>query len=158
MPGWSSADVLWFFAVRGECSCQLCLFVLRASATALREVRGMLFSDLHFEQVFATIPCMNSQLPTARDAATLELAREMCELAAHLHAGTARLARLAAEFDRAEGWAGDGMRSCAQWLSINTGHGLAAAGDLVRVGHALETLPLISEAFASGELSLDKVR
>ncbi|HVS44199.1 MAG TPA: DUF222 domain-containing protein [Candidatus Dormibacteraeota bacterium] len=101
---------------------------------------------------------MNSQLPTARDAATLELAREMCELAAHLHAGTARLARLAAEFDRAEGWSGDGMRSCAQWLSINTGHGLAAGESLVRIGYALERLPLIAEAFASGELSLDKVR
>lgn len=50
------------------------------------------------------------------------------------------------------------MRSCAQWLSINTGHGLAAGESLVRIGHALETLPLIAEAFAAGELSLDKVR
>jgi len=101
---------------------------------------------------------VNPQLPTARDAATLAIAQEMCDLAAHLHAGTARLARLAAEFDSAEGWAGAGMRSCAQWLSINTGHGLASAETLVRIGHALETLPLIAEAFASGELSPDKVR
>src|SRR5690348_12761882 len=95
---------------------------------------------------------VNPQLPTARDADTLAIAKEMCELAAHLHAGTARLARLAAQFDTADGWAGDGMRSCAQWLSINTGHGLASGETLVRIGHALETLPLIAEAFASGEL------
>ena len=101
---------------------------------------------------------MNPQLPTARDADTLAIAKEMCELAAHLHAGTARLARLAAQFDSANGWAGDGMRSCAQWLSINTGHSLMGGETLVRVGRALETLSLIAEAFASGELSLDKVR
>ena len=101
---------------------------------------------------------MNPQLPTARDAATLTIAQEMCDLAAHLHAGTARLARLAAEFDSAEGWAGAGMRSCAQWLSINTGHGLSSGETLVRIGHALETLPRIAEAFDAGELSPDKVR
>jgi len=101
---------------------------------------------------------VNPRLPAARDAGTLAIANEMCELAAHLHAGTARLARLAAQFDSAEGWVGDGMRSCAHWLSINAGHGLASGETLVRIGHALETLPLIAEAFASGELSPDKVR
>lgn len=50
------------------------------------------------------------------------------------------------------------MRSCAQWLSINTGHGLASGEALVRIGHALPTLPRIAAAFASGELSSDKVR
>jgi hypothetical protein len=101
---------------------------------------------------------VNAQLPTAADAESLAIAREMCELAAYLHAGTARLAQLAARFDERGGWTGEGMRSCAQWLSIDTGHGLASGEALVCIGHALETLPRIAAAFASGELSPGKVR
>ena len=109
--------------------------------------------------MFGILLCVvNAQLPTAADPESLAIAREMCELAAYLHAGTARLARLAARFDDRGGWSGEGMRSCAQWLSINTGHGLRAGESLVAVGHAMETLPQIAAAFASGELSPDKVR
>jgi hypothetical protein len=101
---------------------------------------------------------MDTDLPTARDGETLALACELCDLAAHTHAGLARIARLAAKFDTAGGWTGAGMRSCAQWLSISAGFDLRSSAVLVSVGHALENLPLIARAFEGGELSLDKVR
>ena len=85
-------------------------------------------------------------------------AGRITELAAHVHAATAELAQRLAAFDAARGWAGDGIRSCAHWLSINAGFDHHTACDLLRVGHALESLPLVEEAFASGRLSLDKVR
>ncbi len=55
-------------------------------------------------------------------------------------------------------WAGIGLRSCAHWLTIATGIDLWNAREMLRVGHALRTLPLIHEAFAAGRLSFDKVR
>jgi hypothetical protein len=101
---------------------------------------------------------VNPQLPTTANAATLALAREFCDLSAHTHAANARLAELAAELDTAGAWAGEGMRSCSQWISINAGHGLHTAETLVRVGRALVNLPRINAAFGRGELSLDKAR
>ena len=85
-------------------------------------------------------------------------ADRITELAAEIHAATAELARRLAAFDADGGWAGDGIRSCAHWLSINAGLDQRTAADLLRVGHALESLPLVAEAFACGRLSLDKVR
>jgi hypothetical protein len=86
------------------------------------------------------------------------LADRIGELAANIHAATAELARLAADFDTAEQWAGNGIRSCAHWLSINTGFDTWTAAELLRIGHALRELPQIAEAFAAGRLSFDKVR
>jgi hypothetical protein len=83
---------------------------------------------------------------------------EITELAAHWHAATAELAQRVAAFDAAEGWAGAGIRSCAHWLGINAGLDHRTGSDLVRIGHALEALPLVATAFAEGRLSLDKVR
>jgi hypothetical protein len=68
-------------------------------------------------------------------------ADRITELAAHLHAATAELAQRLAAFDAARGWAGDGIRSCAHWLSINAGLEHSTACDLLRVGHALASLP-----------------
>jgi hypothetical protein len=65
---------------------------------------------------------------------------------------------LVAEFDRLEGWAVWGVRSCAQWLSWRCSIGPGAAREHVRVARRLEELPLVREAFASGELSFCKVR
>jgi hypothetical protein len=101
---------------------------------------------------------VNQQLPATANAATLPLAREFCDLAAHTHAAQARLAHMAAEIDSAGGWAGEGMRSCSQWIAINAGFGQHTAETLVRVGHALVNLPKIAAAFDRGELSLDKAR
>ena len=101
---------------------------------------------------------VNQQLPTTANAATLALAREFCELAAHTHAANARLAELAAELDTAGAWTGEGMRSCSQWITINAGFGLRTAETLVSVGQELLHLPRIAGAFQRGELSLDKAR
>jgi len=80
------------------------------------------------------------------------------ELAACITVATAQLLTLIAELDRREAWGDWGVRSCAHWLNWKCGIGLGAAREKVRVARALETLPLINAAFASGEVSYSKVR
>jgi hypothetical protein len=87
-----------------------------------------------------------------------ELERQISELAAHIAAATCRWLLLVAEFDRLGGWAVWGVKSCAQWLSWRCSIGPGAAREHVRVARRLEELPLVREAFASGELSYCKVR
>lgn len=86
------------------------------------------------------------------------LEAEITELAGHLWAATCRWLLLVAEFDRREGWASWGCKSCAHWLSWRCGVALGPAREKVRVARRLQELPLISEAFARGELSYSKVR
>jgi hypothetical protein len=85
------------------------------------------------------------------------LGDEIAELSAHLDAATARLLSLIREFDARGGW-NSGFRSCAAWLSWRVGLDLGAARERVRVARALETLPLVAEALASGQVSYAKVR
>jgi len=85
------------------------------------------------------------------------LGDEIAELSAHLDAATARLLALIREFDARGGW-NTGFRSCAAWLSWRVGLDLGAARERVRVARALETLPLLAQALARGELSYAKVR
>lgn len=80
------------------------------------------------------------------------------ELAAQINAATAELVQLSAEYDGVGGWMGVGLRSCAHWLSIHAGVDVGTGAEMVRTGHALETLPQLAEAFADGRLSFDKVR
>ncbi len=87
-----------------------------------------------------------------------DLADEITTLAAHIHAATARLLELIAEFDRARGWAREGHRSCAHWLAFRTGIDLGAAREKVRAARALEALPETAAAMSRGELSFSKVR
>jgi hypothetical protein len=87
-----------------------------------------------------------------------ELEREICELAAHIAAATARWLALIAQFDSREGWAEWGVQSCAHWLSWRCGIGLRSAREHVRVARALTALPAIAESFGRGELSYSKVR
>jgi len=65
---------------------------------------------------------------------------------------------LIAEFDRRAIWNTPGCRSAAEWLSWRCGTSMPAAREQVRVGRALEYLPLISHAFGAGEISYSKVR
>ncbi|MBS3745341.1 MAG: DUF222 domain-containing protein, partial [Wenzhouxiangellaceae bacterium] len=83
---------------------------------------------------------------------------EITELAAHIHAATFQLLELIREFDEREGWGGPGLRSCAHWLNWKCGIGLSAAREKVRVAHALEHLPKISDQFRRGRISFSKVR
>ena len=93
-----------------------------------------------------------------QNVAGVELQGRIGVLAARIHAATAELVKLAAELDDDGAWAESGMRSCAHWLSINIGVDLYTGGEMVRAGHALETLPLLRAAFEDGRLSFDKIR
>jgi Domain of unknown function (DUF222)/HNH endonuclease len=86
------------------------------------------------------------------------LEREITELAAHIHAATCRWLGLVAEFDRREGWAVWGCKSCAHWLSYTCALGSGAAREHVRVARRLGELPEIRAAFGRGELSYSQVR
>jgi hypothetical protein len=87
-----------------------------------------------------------------------DLESELLGLAGHLAAAQCRFLQLLGEFDQRNGWAGDGIRSCAHWLSWRAGMSLRTAVEHLRVAHALRNLPQITEAFAAGRLSYSKVR
>jgi hypothetical protein len=87
-----------------------------------------------------------------------ELDLQIGELAAQIDAASYRLLVAIAAFDRRQGWAHAGARSCAHWLSFRIGLSLGTARDHVRVARRLEELPRISAAFAVGKLSYSKVR
>ncbi len=72
------------------------------------------------------------------------LEAEICEPAGQLAARSCRWLRMVAEFDRREGWAQAGLRSCAHWLSWKCGLAPGAAREHVRVAHGLEALPLVA--------------
>jgi len=87
-----------------------------------------------------------------------QLADKITTLAGQINAANYRFLKLIAEFDRREGWAGFGIRSCAHWLNWKCGIALSAAREKVRSARALDGLPGINEAFEKGELSFSKVR
>ena len=97
-------------------------------------------------------------VPISRKPALAELEREILTLCAHINAATYRLLVLIREFDQSKAWNGAGVCSCAHWLTWRAGIGVVAAREKVRVAHALEALPQISEAFRAGEVSYSKVR
>jgi hypothetical protein len=86
------------------------------------------------------------------------LEREICELGGHINAATARWLDLVGEFDRREGWAEWGCRSCTHWLSYRCGVSPAAAREQVRVARRVAELPKLRASFARGELCYSQVR
>jgi hypothetical protein len=87
-----------------------------------------------------------------------ELAEQIANLFAHVHAATARLLVMIAEFDELRGWDVFGYRDCADWLAAHIGIDRGAAQEKVRAARALTRLPLTRAAMARGELSFSKVR
>lgn len=87
-----------------------------------------------------------------------ELVEELASHAAHLAVAECRYVLLVAEIDRREIWGDPGTRSCAHWLNWRCGTSMSAAREQVRVGRALERLPLVRGAFASGQISYSKAR
>ena len=81
---------------------------------------------------------------------------EIAALCAHISAATYRLLTLLRVYDEEGRW--QGCRSCAHWLSWRTGLSPGPAREKVRVARCLPSLPLISAAFAKGELPYSKVR
>jgi hypothetical protein len=97
--------------------------------------------------------------PTPLQAMTTpKLESELLGLAGHIAAAEARFLQLLGEFDQRGGWAGDGIRSCAHWLSWRAGMSRRTAVERLRVAHALRNLPRISAAFGAGRVSYSKVR
>jgi hypothetical protein len=68
-----------------------------------------------------------------------------------------RLFSVIAEIDRKELWADEGARDIEHWLWMRYGLTHWKASRWVDAAHALEQLPILSEAFSSGELGVDKV-
>jgi Domain of unknown function (DUF222)/HNH endonuclease len=93
-----------------------------------------------------------------QNADGVELQERIGTLAPRIHAATAELVELSAALDADGSWGWTGFRSCAHYLSVNIGVDLVTGAEMVRVGHALEALPLLRAAFAEGRLSFDKMR
>jgi hypothetical protein len=106
----------------------------------------------------SALPATTAPPRTTSHAALDRLESQITELWGHLNAATYRFLLLVAEFDRSEAYARLGLVSTAQWLNWQCGIGKVAAREKVRVARALESLPDISAAFASGEFSYSKVR
>lgn len=87
-----------------------------------------------------------------------ELGERIAEHASHLDAATHRLLADIREFDRTDGWARQGARSCADWVAWRLNWDGNTAREHVRVARALGQLPRIDAVFARGELSYSKVR
>jgi hypothetical protein len=86
------------------------------------------------------------------------LEERICELAAHLAAGTCQFLQLVAEFDARRGWASWDLPSCAAWLAWKCQVAPGTAREQVRVARALASLPMITTEFAAGRMSYAKVR
>jgi len=87
-----------------------------------------------------------------------ELAADICTLAGRINAANHRWLLLIAEYDRRKGWSDSSTQSCAHWLNWKCGIAMGSAREKVRVARALESLPKISAAMASGGLSYSKAR
>lgn len=87
-----------------------------------------------------------------------QLTERVVGYASQIAALTARFLDLLREFDNRGVWSGEGIASCAHWLSWRTGLSLRAAQDHLRIAHALDELPQMHAAFAEGRLSYSKVR
>jgi hypothetical protein len=85
-----------------------------------------------------------------RGMTTPDLESELLGLAGHVAAAECRFLQLLAEFDQRNGWAGDGIRSCAHWLSWRAGMSLRTATEHLRVAHALQERPAGSRTPRSG--------
>src|SRR5262249_28939658 len=91
----------------------------------------------------------------ARDDAAF-LAR-MDSSHARLCAEQRRLLSFIAEADRRSLWESSGARDMVHWLRMRYGISDWKARRWIDASHALESLPVTSEAFSSGRLGVDKV-
>ncbi|PCJ49736.1 MAG: hypothetical protein COA74_04595 [Gammaproteobacteria bacterium] len=87
-----------------------------------------------------------------------ELANEITLLAGKINAATYQFLKLIAQFDSRDAWSGEGVKSCAHWLSWKCGIAIGAAREKVRVANCLLKLPETNKAFENGEISYSKVR
>mgnify|MGYP000305454204 CR=1 FL=1 len=87
-----------------------------------------------------------------------ELDDNVSAIAARINIATYELITLIREFDERAGFLKWGFENCAEWLAWRCDFSMATAREKVRAARALKTLPLVTRAFATGELSWSKVR
>ena len=95
----------------------------------------------------------------ATDLTPIEaLDERILNLCTRINAATYELLVMIREFDERGGCLKWGLDCTAKWLAWRCDLSMATAREKVRVAQALKHLPLISAAFATGELSYSKVR
>ena len=82
---------------------------------------------------------------------------QLVHLCGHINAADYHLCTLIQELDVRNCWNRYGC-SAVQWLNHRCGIAPAAARERIRTAKALVSLPLVTEAFRTGELSYSKVR
>ena len=87
-----------------------------------------------------------------------ELDQNILTLCTRINAATYELLVMIREFDERVGWTQWGLDNCAEWLAWRCDLSMTTAREKVRVAHALKHLPLLSQAFSTGELSYSKVK
>jgi hypothetical protein len=87
-----------------------------------------------------------------------ELDQNILTLCTRINSATYELLIMIREFDERAGWTQWGFDNCAEWLAWHCDLSMTTAREKVRVAHALKQLPLISQAFSTGELSYSKVK
>lgn len=91
------------------------------------------------------------------DRSNVALIGDMDALHARVCTSQRELFRMIAEADHRNAWEEAEARNMAHWLSMRYGISGWMANRWIAAAHALEELPALSEAFASGELSIDKI-
>ena len=87
-----------------------------------------------------------------------ELDEAIGQLNRSINASSYQLLLLIREFDERAGWLKWSFTDGVTWLKWRCDLGTGTAREKLRIAHALKELPLISDAFASGNLSYSKVR
>ena len=87
-----------------------------------------------------------------------ELDQNILTLCTRINSATYELLVMIREFDERVGWTQWGLDNCTEWLAWRCDLSMTTAREKVRVAHALKQLPLISQAFSTGELSYSKVK
>jgi len=87
-----------------------------------------------------------------------ELDKNITGLCTRINTATYELLVMIREFDERVGFLQWGLQNCAEWLAWRCDLSTTTAREKVRVAHALKHLPLISDAFSTGELSYTKVK
>ena len=93
-----------------------------------------------------------------RACSSEDLVESSIQIAARLSATQAALLDLIAVIDERELWRADGCLSLEDWVSFTYQVSRRTAHEWADAARALESLPHLSAAFASGELSWDKTR
>lgn len=85
------------------------------------------------------------------------LTAQILALSDHMQGTEFRFVDLIRRIEALKPW-NDEMPDCAHWLNLHCDMDLVTAREKVRIARSLHELPLIEEAFRSGELSYSKVR